>query len=88
MAENKLNFDFLGTSETRVKLNRNYLNPTSMPGYKVEHKTTEYSNGGTLLYVKQGIKYKSRKDLQTYKSKELESTFVEVLEPGDFNSNL
>ena len=57
-AENKLNFDFLGISETRLKLNRNSLNPISMPGYNIEHTPTESSNGGTLLYIKQGINYK------------------------------
>ena len=79
LAENKLNFDFLGISETCLKLNRNSLNPISMPGYNIEHTPTESSNGGTMLYIKQGINYKLRKDLQIYKSKELESTFVEVL---------
>ena len=88
MAENKLNFDFLGISETRLKLNRNSLNPISMPGYNIEHTPTESSNGGTLLYIKQGINYKLRKDLQIYKSKELESTFVEVLEPGMSKNNM
>ena len=57
-AENKLNFDFLGISETRLKLNRNSLNPISMPGYNIKHTPTESSNGGTLLYIKQGINYK------------------------------
>ena len=75
MAENKFNFDFLGISETRLKLNRNSLNPISMPGYNIEHTPTESSDGGTLLYMKQGINYKLRKDLQICKSKELESTF-------------
>ena len=37
MAENKLNFDFLGISETCLKLNRNSLNPISLPGYNIEH---------------------------------------------------
>ena len=87
-AENKLNFDFLGISETRLKLNRNSLNPISMPGYNIEHTPTESSNGGTLLYIKQGINYKLRKDLQIYKSKELESTFIEVLEPGMPRNNM
>ena len=82
MAENKLNFDFLGISETRLKLRRNSLHPISMPGYNIEHTPTETINGGTLFYIKQGINYKLRKDLQIYKSKELESTFVEMLEPG------
>ena len=87
-AENKLNFDFLGISETHIKLNRNSLNPVSMPGYNIEHTTTESSNGGTLLYIKQGINYKLKKALQIYKSKELESSFVEVLEPGIPRNNM
>ena len=32
--------------------------------------------------------YKLRNDLQIYKSKELESTFVEVLEPGMLKNNM
>ena len=40
MAENKLNLDFLGITETHLKLNRNYLNPISMPGYNIEHTPT------------------------------------------------
>ena len=88
MAENKLNFDFLGISETRLKLNRNSLNPISIPSYNTEHTPTEPSNGGTLLHIKHGINYKLRKDLQIYKSKELESTFVEVLEPGMSKNNM
>ena len=79
-AENKLNFDFLGISETRLKLNRNSLNPISMPGYNIEHTLTESSNGG--------INYKLRKGLQIYKSKELESTFIEVSEPGMQKNNM
>ena len=81
MAQCKLNFHFLVISETRLKLIRSSLNHISMPGYNTEHTATESSNFGTLLYIKQGINYKLRKDLQIYKSKELESTFVEVLEP-------
>ena len=59
-----------------------------MPGYNIEHTPTESSNGGTLLYIKHGINYKLRNDLQIYKSKELESTFVEVLEPGMSKNNM
>ena len=57
-------------------------------GYNIEHTPTESSNGRTLLYTKQGINYKLRKDLQIYKSKELESTFIEVLEPGMPGNNM
>ena len=53
-----------------------------MSDYNIEHTPIESSNGGTLLYIKQGINYKKQKNLQIYKSKELESMFVEELEPG------
>ena len=69
--KSKLSFDFLGISETLVKLNRNFLNPTYMPGYNIENTRTEFTDGRTLLYIKQGIIVLG-----------LESTFVEVLEPG------
>ena len=36
-------------------------------GYNIEYTQTECNNGGTLLYVKKGINYKLRKDLQIYK---------------------
>ena len=38
---------------TRLKLNRNSLNPISIPGYNIEYTPAESSNGGTLLYIKQ-----------------------------------
>ena len=47
MTEKKLKFDFLGISEILLRLNRNSLNPISMPGYNIEHAPTESSNGGT-----------------------------------------
>ena len=61
MTESKLNYDFLGIFETRVKLNRNSLNPISISGYNIEHTPTESSHGGTLLYIKQEIDCKLRK---------------------------
>ena len=42
-----------------------------MPGYNIGNTQTEFTDGGTLLYIKQGIIVLG-----------LESTFVEVLEPG------
>ena len=40
---------------------------------------TDASKGGVLIYVKDGINYKPRKDLNMHKSKELESFFIEVI---------
>ena len=78
--EHNLNFDFLGISEYCLKLNQNPLTSVQLPGYNIEYTPTECNNGGTLLYVKKGINYKLRKDLQIYKPKQLESTFIEVVQ--------
>ena len=57
-----------------------------MSDYNIEHTPIESSNGGTLLYIKQGINYKKQKNLQICKSKELESMFVK--EPGMSKNNM
>ena len=85
IAENKLNFDFLGTSETRLKLNRNSLYPILC---HVTILNISQLIPVILLYIKQGINDKLRKYLQIYKPKGLESTFVEVLEPGKPKNNM
>ena len=81
LTSNNLRFDILCISETRLKLNRTSLTSVYPPGYDIEYTTTESSNGGTLIYIKNDVKYKLRKGLQIYKSKELESTFIEVIQP-------
>ena len=78
--EHNLNFDFLGISEYCLKLNQNPLTSVQLPGYNIEYTPTECNNGGTLLYVKKGINCKLRKDLQICKPKQLESTFIEVVQ--------
>ena len=78
LTENKLNFDFLEISESRIKLNRTPIISIQLPGYNLKYAPTESSNGGTLAYTKKVGKYKCRKDLQIYKPKELESTFIEI----------
>ena len=54
-----------------------YQAPISVP--------TEATKGGVLIYVKTGMKYKPRDDLKIYKSKELESTFIEIINDKDSN---
>ena len=50
--------------------------------YVYESTPTESSKGGTMLYVDKQLTYRLRKDLMMYKSKEIESTFIEL-----FNNN-
>ena len=52
-----------------------------MNNFSFEFTPTESSAGGTLLYVANHLSYKPRLDLNIYKSNELESTFIEILNP-------
>ena len=78
ISEHNLTFDIFGVSETKLRLNTAPLNSVIIPGYNFEFTATQSSNGGTAIYIKKGLNYKLRKDLEIYKSKQLESTFVEV----------
>ena len=65
--------------EPKVNINlKGFQNPISTP--------TEASKGGVLLYIADGLNFKPRNDLKIYKSKELESAFVEIINPNEANS--
>ena len=52
--------------------------PVIMPGYNIESTLAECSDGGTTVDIKEGLNYKLMKGLAIYKSKELESIFMEI----------
>ena len=70
-----------GISESRLKKNNPSLINISLPGYNIEHTDTESASGGTLLYISKSLNYIIRQDLNLYKTKELEMTFIEVILP-------
>ena len=74
-----LNFDFIAITESRIKANSPPLSDITIPNYTIEHTPTESGKGGALLYISLDHNYKVRKDLNIYKSKELESLFIEVI---------
>ena len=78
ISEHNLAFDIFGVSETKLRVNKAPPNSVITPGYNFEFTATECSNGGTAIYVRKGLNYKLRKDLEIHKSKQLESTFIEV----------
>ena len=78
ISEHDLAFDIIGISECRPKLNKTPLNSVQIPGSNSEFTPTVCNNGGTVLYIKKGLNYKLRNDIQIYKSKQLESTFIEI----------
>ena len=77
-------FDIITISESKLK-----FDPTvniEIPGYKISCTTkTEAEKGGTMIYIAEGINFKHRKDLEIYQSKELESFFIEIINPKESN---
>ena len=81
------NFDFICISESKILKGRDPLSDIHIKGYQSPVGTpTEASKGGVLMYIKEGINYKPRPDLNIYKCKELESYFVEVINSSGSNS--
>ena len=79
LSSTKVNFNIIGISESRIKQNKNPTDNINLQNYNIKHWTIEAANGGVLLYIKDNIIYRLRKDLKMYKSKYLESIFLEVI---------
>ena len=75
------NFDIISISKTRKTKNISLTNNLTMNNFSFEFTPTESSAGGTLLYVANHLSYKPCLDLNVCKSNELESTFIEILNP-------
>ena len=78
----KKNFDIIAISETRIIKQVSLLNNLNLNNYSFEFTPTETSAGGTLLYIANNLSYKCRNDLNIYKKNELESTFIEIVNPN------
>ena len=74
------NFDVIAISETRITENIFLANNLTMNNFSYEFTRTKSSAGGTLLYVANHL-YRPCLDLNIYKSNELDSTFIEILNP-------
>ena len=59
-----------GAPKTNINL-AGYQDPISMP--------TKATKGGVLMYIKNGINFVPRNDLEIEKDKKLESCFIEIL---------
>ena len=53
--------------------------------YSFEFSPTETFAAGTPLYTANHLSYKRRNDLKIYKKNELESTFIEIVNPKKSN---
>ena len=81
-------FDVIALTETKIKKGIAPIFDTNRNGYKKYSTPTESEKGGAFLYVNEDYDSKARKDLDTlvYKSKELESVFIEITNPGKKNT--
>ena len=75
----------IGISECRIKTGGPPLSSIKMKNYSYEYTPPESSTVGTLLYIDKNLRYRSRSELTLYKSKEIESSFIEIIEPKKKN---
>ena len=75
----------IGITKPRLRKNREVLSNIDLNDYSFEFTTTKSTNGGTLIYIQNDLRYKIRKDLNLYREKE--STFIEIIEPNIRNKN-
>ena len=78
-------FDVIAITETRITKDVSLTNNLTMNNFSFEFTPTEFSAVSTLLYIANHLSYKPRLDLNIYKSNELESTFIEILNPKKSN---
>ena len=79
-------FDVICLSESKIQMGFEPKVSINIPGYQTPVGTpTESTKGGVLIYVREGIHFKPRNDLQIYKSKELESFFIEICNKNETN---
>ena len=73
-----IQFDVIAITKTRITQNTSVTQNIELRNYSFEHT-------GTLLYIASHLSYKTRSDLNIYKKFELESTFVEIINPKKSN---
>ena len=79
-------FDIIAISETKLINGVQPKIDINLSDYNFEDTPTDSSKGGTAIYISKKHSYKPRKDLNIYKSKELESTFIEIISPNQTNT--
>ena len=80
-------FDVIAISESRIKSNKDITTNINLPNYSIKNTPTESHAGGTVLYISNNIAYKPMKDLNIYKTHELDSTFIEIINPEKIKYN-
>ena len=74
-------FDIIAVTETRITKQTFLTTNINLKNYAIEFAPTESSAGGSFLYIASQWPYKPHPDLNIYKSNQLESTFIEIINP-------
>ena len=85
LARTNIKFNIIGITETRLKKHSIRNINIDLNGNAIEHTPTEASCGGALLYIDSSLNYIVRNDLKLYKKRELESVFIEIINPKGKN---
>ena len=85
LSSTKTFFDIIAVSETRITKQVSLLKNLDLNHYSFEFTLTETSAGDILLYIANHLSYKCRNDLYIYKKNELESIFIEIVNPKKSN---
>ena len=75
------NTKVIGITECRLRANRTVLSNINLQDYIYEWTPTAAAKGGTLIYIDNKLRYQTRNDLKLYKEREIEFTFLEIIEP-------
>ena len=67
LASLKVSFSIIGIKEKRINSSKNKRNNIDLDGYTIESTSTGASYVGFLLYIKENINYKIRKDVKICK---------------------
>ena len=79
LAKINVKFNVIGIIEARLKKSSIRNTNVDLNGYSFKHTPTEANCGGALLYIDNNINYIVRDDLCIYRSKELESVFIKII---------
>ena len=82
LARINVRFNVIGITETRLNKSSTRNTNIDLSDYSFEHTTdtpTEANCRSALLYIDNNINYIVRDDLCIYRSKELESIFIEII---------
>ena len=74
-------FDIISVSETKITKQISLTTNISLKNYDTQFPLPESSAGSTPLYIASQLSYKPRPDLNIYKANQLESIFVEIINP-------